>query len=74
MWRTRARTQALAGGVEDGSVPSGGEHGLSEDQVNVFALADGEADPRVHLRPYPPLLLPSLEAWRLGASEAGENS
>jgi hypothetical protein len=31
-------------------VPSGVEHALAEDQVDVAALADAEADPQVHLR------------------------
>lgn len=42
--------EELAGGVEDVGVPSGIEHALAEDQVDVAALADAEADPQVHLR------------------------
>ena len=41
--------QELAGRVEGVRVPAGGEHALAEDQVDVLALADPEADPHVHL-------------------------
>ena len=41
--------EELAGGVEFVGVPAGGEHALAEDEVDVFAFADAEADPHVHL-------------------------
>jgi hypothetical protein len=45
----RCGDEELAGRVERVGVPPGGEHALPEYQVDVFALADAEADPRVHL-------------------------
>ena len=44
------RDQELAGRVERVGVPARGEHALAEDEVDVLAFADAEADPDVHLR------------------------
>ena len=42
--------QELARRVQRVGMPSGGEHALAEDQVDVAALADAEAHAHVHLR------------------------
>src|ERR1019366_7429232 len=42
--------QEFSGRVERVRVPSGGEHSLAEDEVDIFALADAKADADVHLR------------------------
>ena len=41
--------EELAGRVERVRLPAGGEHALAEDEVDVLAFADAEADPDVHL-------------------------
>jgi hypothetical protein len=45
----RRGDEELAGGVEFVGVPSGRQHALTEDEVDVFVLTDPEADPHVHL-------------------------
>ena len=42
--------QELAGCVEGVGRPAGGEHALAEDEVDVAAFPDAQADPDVHLR------------------------
>jgi len=44
------RDEELAWRVEGVGVPARGEHALAEDEIDVLAFADAEADPHIHLR------------------------
>jgi hypothetical protein len=46
-----AEIRNLPGALSVWAVPSCDEHSLAEDQLDILALTDPEADPHVHLRP-----------------------
>jgi hypothetical protein len=60
--------EELARRVERVGVPACSEHALSEDEIDVLALADAEADAHVHLRA-DRALSHGLLGWPLGRGD-----